>query len=147
MKTPYSLHERLNLVKNRTQLSIFKVMIHLMNKPSKIHTYIFEIEKVCNIKRNSSMKYTHLLDKLFSILLKIVLMIPVGVNLYNYFNFHVCLSIRFRSSVRSCVQKLAQFTSEGHKMSLAKVAWYVLGMKNTHSGSPSDPCTGVHEAR
>ena len=49
-------------------------------------------------------------------------------------------------SVIACVPlPTLQFLQSEHKMSLIKVAWYVLRVKNMHSWSPPDP--GVHEVR
>ena len=50
------------------------------------------------------------------------------VHLNNYFRLHVCLS--FRPSVRPSVT-LYDFKSY-HKMSLIKVSWYVIRVKNMH---------------
>ena len=60
--------------------------------------------------------------------------------LNNYFDFHVCLSIRpfVRPSVRVS-RDYIHFLQLCHKMSLIKVVWYVLRVKNMHPGSPSDP--------
>ena len=62
--------------------------------------------------------------------------------LNNYFNFHVCLSIRVCVSV--CLRvgvsaKKFPFLKWYHKVSLIKVAWCMSSMKNMHPGSPSDP--------
>ena len=46
--------------------------------------------------------------------------------LNNYFNFHVHLSM--------CPKNQLQFLQQYHKMSQTKVAWYVLKVKNMHSG-------------
>ena len=61
------------------------------------------------------------------------------LHLNNYFNFHVCLSIWFCSSVRPSIrvsENQLNFLQSFDKMSLIKVAWYVLRVKNVHSGSP-----------
>ena len=65
----------------------------------------------------------------------------VNENLNNYFDFHVCLSIR-RSSVCVCVcvsENKLHFLQLYDKMSLIKVAWYVLRVKKMHPESSSDP--------
>ena len=60
------------------------------------------------------------------------------LHLDNYFRLHVCLS--FRLLVRSCVTLYDfQFLPLYHKMWLTKFTWYVLKVKNMHSGSSSDP--------
>ena len=60
------------------------------------------------------------------------------LNLNNYFNFHVFLSIQ--SSIRPCVcQNQLYFLHLHNKMLQIKVAWYVLRVKNIHSGSSLDP--------
>ena len=61
-------------------------------------------------------------------------------NLNNYFRLHLCLS--FRTSVRTSVRHtfiFFYFLQLFHKMSLIKVAWHVLRVKNMHPGSPSVP--------
>ena len=66
--------------------------------------------------------------------------------LNNYFDFHVCLSIRL--SVRLFVRKPAQFSAVVSQNVTKKVAWYVLRMKNMHPSSPSDPSrTATTEAK
>ena len=77
-------------------------------------------------------------------------------HLNNYFDFHVCLSFRLllRVSVRVSENYL-QFLQTYDKMSLIKVVWYVLRVKNMHPGSPSGPsalqwdrcCRGEAEVR
>ena len=68
------------------------------------------------------------------------------VHLNNYFDFHVCLSIRVcvclfvRSFVRSFVcPKKNHFLKSNHKISLIKVTWCVSSVKNMYPGSSSDP--------
>ena len=73
--------------------------------------------------------------------------------LNDYFRLHVCLS--FRTSVRPSVRPYVRhtfiffdFLQLFHKMSLIKVAWHVLRMKNMHPGSSSDPSgTAATEAK
>ena len=65
-------------------------------------------------------------------------------HLNNYFDFHVCLSIRssVRPSVRPFVrvsENLLHFLQSHDKMSLIKVAWCVFRVKNMHPGSTSHP--------
>ena len=60
------------------------------------------------------------------------------LNLNNYFNRHVCLSIRTVLSVYASENQL-QFLQLHHEMSVIKVSWYVQRVKNKHSRSPSDP--------
>ena len=68
------------------------------------------------------------------------------LHLNNYFNFHVRLS--FRPSVLRPSEIFFQFLQAYHKMSIIKVAWYVLRVKNMHPGSPSDPSgTAAAEAK
>ena len=81
----------------------------------------------------------------------------IVVYLNNYFRLHVCLSFRtsvrpyLRMSVRSYVRHtfiFFDFLQLFHKMSLIKVAWHVLRVKNMHLGSPSDPSgTAAAEAK
>ena len=59
-------------------------------------------------------------------------------HLNNYFDFHVCLSVR--PSVRPCVsENQLHFLQSYDKMSLIKVAWCVFRVKNMHPGSTSHP--------
>ena len=55
------------------------------------------------------------------------------IYLHNYFNLHVSPSF---SLVRR--HSTLQFLQSDHKMSLIKVALYLLRVKNMHSWSPSD---------
>ena len=57
-------------------------------------------------------------------------------HLHNYFNLHVCLSLRRRRHVPLLN---FQFLQAYDKVSLIKVGWYVLRVKNIHSWSPPDP--------
>ena len=56
-------------------------------------------------------------------------------NLHNYFNLHVCPSFRQR---RRRPTLCFQFLQSYYKVSLIKVAWYVLRVKDMHSWSPPD---------
>ena len=73
-------------------------------------------------------------------------LISINIYLHNYFNIHVCPSLRrpsssASSSVPSRPVPLPsfQFLQAYEKVSLIKVAWYVLRVKNIHSWSPPDP--------
>ena len=55
-----------------------------------------------------------------------------------YFDFHVCLSIRV-PSVCGSDSVCLNLTSIPASVSLTKVVWYVLNVKNMHPGSPSTP--------
>ena len=67
-------------------------------------------------------------------------------NLHNYLNLHVCPSLLRLSSVG--VPTHLTILQLDRKMSLIKVAWYVLRVKNIHFGSPSDPSqTAAAEAK
>ena len=55
-----------------------------------------------------------------------------------YFNIHVCLSIRCRWH-RHVPLSSFQFLQAYDKVSLIKVGWYVVRVKNIHSWSPTDP--------
>ena len=61
-------------------------------------------------------------------------------NLNNYFNLCVCLSFCLSLTLSNF-----QFLLLYDKMSLIKVAWNVLRVKNMHSGSPQTP--GDHEEK
>ena len=65
----------------------------------------------------------------------------VIIYLHNYFNLHICPSLRRPSSVPSRPVPLPsfQFLQAYEKVSLIKVAWHVLRVKNIHSWSPPDP--------
>ena len=56
-------------------------------------------------------------------------------HLHNYFNLHVC---PFNGGGGGSLSSF-QFLLSYHKVSLIKVAWYVLRVKNMHSWSPPDP--------
>ena len=74
--------------------------------------------------------------------LKLGLQWPEKANLHNYFNIHVCPSLRRPSSVRPSRPvplPSFQFLQAYEKVSLIKVAWHVLRVKNIHSWSPPDP--------
>ena len=57
--------------------------------------------------------------------------------LHNYFNLHVCPSFRRRR--RGVPLSIFKFLQSYDKVSLIKVAWYVLRVKNMHSRAPPDP--------
>ena len=61
--------------------------------------------------------------------------------LHNYFNLHVCLSLRWRRRHRRRHVPLSsfKFLQAYDKVSLIKVVWYVLRVKNIHSWSSPDP--------
>ena len=62
-------------------------------------------------------------------------------HLHNYFNIHVCPSLRRPSVVRPSRPvplPSFQFLQAYEKVSLIKVAWHVLRVKNIHSWSPPD---------
>ena len=66
------------------------------------------------------------------------------INLNNYFNIQVCPSV----SIHLIRLSSFQFLQLYHKLSLIKVAWCVLRVKNMHLGSPSDPSwTAAAEAK
>ena len=59
--------------------------------------------------------------------------------LHNYFNFHICLFIQRRRYRQRHVPLLSfQFLQSYHKVSLIKVAWYALRVKNMQSWSLLD---------
>ena len=66
---------------------------------------------------------------------------PRCVYLNNYFDFHVCLSIRqsVPSSVCLCVRKIAQFPAVVSQNVTKKDAWYVLGVTLGHPHTPVGP--------
>ena len=70
-------------------------------------------------------------------------------HLDNYFGLHACLS--FRPSIRQSVRHtfiFFHFLQSFHKITLIKVAWHVVRVKNMHLGSPSDPSgTAAAEAK
>ena len=84
-----------------------------------------------------------------SCVLKRILKTQIFSNLNNYFDFHVSLSIRPSVHPFVCVsENQLNFLQFYHIMSLKKVAWYVLRVKNMHFGSPSHPSwTAAAEAK
>ena len=71
---------------------------------------------------------------------------------HNYFNLHVCPSLR-RPSASVGVRRPGvplpsfQFLQAYDKVSLIKVAWYVFRVKNIHSWSPPDPLSPWDEEK
>ena len=59
------------------------------------------------------------------------------LHLHNYFKLYICPSLQRRR--RPVTLSNFQFLQSIHKMSVIKVAWHVLRVKNIHSGSLSDP--------
>ena len=59
-------------------------------------------------------------------------------NLHNYFNLHICPSLRRRRRRRHVTLLNFQFLQSIHKMSIIKVAWHVFRVKSMHSWSPSE---------
>ena len=96
-----------------------------------IATILRENAQMENVTANQAGNCKTVLVKLFA----------ASINLHNYFNLYVCLSLRRRRRWRrrhvplSSLQLLLAYD----KVSLIKVGWYVLRVKNIHSWSPPDP--------
>ena len=90
------------------------------------------ISNPMELKSQTNPHFQKLVEDMFQLLIYILGSTRCANTSYlnNYFNFHVCLSIHLFVRLK--------FLHLYHKMSLIKVACYVLRVKNMNSGSPSD---------